>query len=313
MPFSSIQGHSYPKKVLMQLLKAERLPRSLIFCGPDGVGKKSVARAFVQEIFGSETKLENCVDFFKIFPESKAGEYQKDQIDQIRKFVQTEAYSAKIKVCLIQRAEGLSQVHANALLKTVEEPAANVVFIFITQFQKALIPTLISRSMVLLFSPLSWQDVQAYLLEKESISSKEEAQTIAKRSMGCIGRAKAYLLNADLHVDMYSFELGKALYLGHILLAVDLCKKIEKEVADNKVSYEAYLQGVYAFFKDLYLLEVQSGALLFFQSHREELEQLQRQGLVIDLSKALKAYHGVKEELKLHLPLKTLVPYRQWV
>ena len=310
MTFSSIKGSKNALNVLTKLIDKDFCSRSLIFCGPLGVGKKTIAKLFAKKLLNPKGSLDNCADFFSLFPESKTGAYQKHQIDQIRQFTQVQPVSASVKVCVIERAEALSEVSCNALLKTVEEPSANVLFIFISKHVAGLLPTLVSRSMVLQFSPASFEETKDYLLTKGNLTPGK-AESIAQQSMGFIGIADKMSQQGGEGLYRYGFDLGKALYLNHTLWAVDLCKKIEKEVSDNEMDLDVFLQQVYQVFKDLFLLSLNKDAQIFFKENREELLALKK-GEQVDLSCVVEAYHSVKKDLKLNLALRNVLPYKVW-
>lgn len=310
MPLSSVVGHTYPCQVLAKWLEREPRAGSLIFCGPSGVGKGYVAALFAKALLGATCELSNHPDYLCLVPGSKTGQYQKDQIDQIRQFAQVSSTQSQIKVCVVEKAQALGINNTNALLKTVEEPAAPVLFIFITELEKAILPTLLSRSAVLHFSPTSLEEVENFLVVQEG-ADREKAQKVATSSMGRIGLAYNKYHGHEDKVDTLSFDLGCSLYEGDTLYAVDVCKKIEKEVVDKGITFEPFLERVYLFFKDCFLLSLEAKAPLFFEHKREELSKLKRDAEV-DLTHTLALYHEVRRDLNLNLPFRSHVPYKSW-
>jgi DNA polymerase III subunit delta' len=307
MGFDEVWGHSYPKKVLASLVKTKKLPKALLITGPIGVGKKTVAWAFIKELMEGARSLENCVDLLHLTPEGKNGEYRRAQIDQIVRFTQVKPSQSFTKVCLIEDAQGLGELLTNSLLKTVEEPVSRVLFILLAQGENALIPTLVSRTVKLQLSPLSKSQVQSYL-EDQGVKG-DEAENLAKRSDGCIGKAKAFMEQNSKEIEDLSFDLGKALYGQEVLTSVDLCKKVEKHVQEGAVTAASFLQTLTTFFKDLYILQEGIDKELFFGKEKMQAVLGKRK---VDLNQTARSYHETQEQLSMHLPIKTAVPYKIW-
>lgn len=308
MGFDEVWGHRYPKKVLASLVKTKNLPKALLITGPIGVGKKTVASALIKELMQGTKSLENCVDLLHLKPEGKNGEYRKAQIDQLVRFTQIKPSQCFTKVCLIENAEGLGELLTNSLLKTVEEPVSQVLFILLAQGENALIPTLVSRTVKLQLSPLSESQVQSYL-EEQGVKS-DEAERLAKRSGGCIGKAKAFMEQNSKEIQSLSFDLGAALYRQEVLTSIDLCKKVEKHVQEGAVTTASFLQILTAFFKDLYILQEGIDKELFFD--KEKVQAVLGETKV-DLNQTARSYHETQDHLSMHLPIKTAVPYKAWV
>ncbi len=158
-------GQNLAKKWLLATLESGNLPQALIFAGPEGVGKKTVAKLVARYLHGSEK--ENHPDTFwfsRILDEVRKGEvWEQEWINAVRSLIHKLALSpmvSKYKVAIIEDADRLSEAAQNALLKNLEEPREDTVIILIVPSEKALLPTIVSRSQIVHFSPLKDEEVR---------------------------------------------------------------------------------------------------------------------------------------------------------
>lgn len=178
--------HLLGNELLKIYLQSGTLPQTLLFIGPDGIGKKRFAMALAAKLL--ETPLEriengNHPDFHLLVPEGKSGLYA---IETVRRMIDKEhgaPFQSLRKVFVLDSVERMQPASANALLKTLEEPAADTQFILITSSPQDLLPTILSRCVPLTFQPLSDEVVSA-LLRKRGL--KEQ---YAKLAQGSIARA----------------------------------------------------------------------------------------------------------------------------
>ncbi len=209
MPFRNIVGHARIRGLLASAARADTLPHSLIFSGPDGVGKRLTAIALAQALncpeavraesanglFDACGKCSSCTriargahaDVLMIAP----GENGSIKIEQVREMIDRAMYrpfEGRRRVSVIDDAEALVPAAENALLKTLEEPPSSSFFILVTARADALLPTVTSRCSQIRFGRLRSSDVAA-VLEHEHTFSKDEARALAAASDGSVGRA----------------------------------------------------------------------------------------------------------------------------
>ena len=154
--FESVAGQQHIVTTLQNALKENRIAHAYLFCGPRGTGKTSMARLFAkalncEEGFGHQcNECPNCLainkgahpDVIELDAASNRG------IDDIRDIVNKVKYSTtlgKYKIYIIDEVHMLTVEAFNALLKTLEEPPANVIFILCTTEPYKLMPTILSR------------------------------------------------------------------------------------------------------------------------------------------------------------------------
>jgi DNA polymerase-3 subunit delta' len=205
MPFRAIVGHRPLLDLLARAIARGTLPPSLVFAGPDGVGKRLTAVSLAQALNcaspspaddgGACGECASCrriargvhSDVLIIEP----GDSGSIKIDQIREAIDRAAYrpfEGRRRAVIIDQADALVGEAQNALLKTLEEPPSASVFVLITARQDLLLPTVRSRCHVLRFGPLSPADVAGVLMREHGFAPAD-AHAAAATSGGSIGRA----------------------------------------------------------------------------------------------------------------------------
>lgn len=140
-----IQGHKRQLAFLQHAAEVGRLPHGLLFAGPSGVGKRTVAMKLAEALLGEQTGSFN--------PDLIVVERMPDKseivIEQIRDLVYKLAlkpYAAPYKVAVIDDASQLNEEAANAMLKSLEEPKDYTIIILITSNPSRLPKTIVSRT-----------------------------------------------------------------------------------------------------------------------------------------------------------------------
>lgn len=155
--FSEVYAQDHVTKILQSAIASERIAHAYLFTGPRGVGKTSLARIMAKSLNCQEGptthpcgKCTNCVeitsgvspDVIEIDGASNTGV---DDIRELQRELLYAASGAKYKIYIIDEVHMLSKNAFNALLKTLEEPPENVIFIFATTEPHKVLPTIISR------------------------------------------------------------------------------------------------------------------------------------------------------------------------
>jgi DNA polymerase III delta prime subunit len=180
------------KRILSASLKTEKFPPCFLFCGPPGVGKLTTALDFASKILqeqlrtfkgthpdleivfpefegyekGEIIKTRKNKEYFKI--RQKKGSISIDTIRNLQDYVYITPMENKWRIAIIAQAERITKQGFNALLKILEEPPENVIFILITPEKHILPDTIISRSRIVNFNPLS-PGLQKAILKDDSI------------------------------------------------------------------------------------------------------------------------------------------------
>lgn len=162
-----IVGQEHITTTLKRALASGRLSHAYLLTGPRGVGKTSVARILAHEINGLPYSEEPHLDIIEI---DAASNRRIDEMRELRERVYTAPASAAYKVYIIDEVHMLTKEAFNALLKTLEEPPAHVVFILATTEVHKLPETIISRTQHYSFRPVPHAEVVAHL---KTIAAKE--------------------------------------------------------------------------------------------------------------------------------------------
>ncbi len=158
---SDVVGQSQVTSVLENSLKEGKISHAYLFIGPRGTGKTSVARIFAHEINDFKYNIEDeYVDIIEIDGASNRGV---DNIRELREKVLIAPTSGKYKVYIIDEVHMLTKEAFNALLKTIEEPPENVVFILATTDGYKVPPTITSRTQVFTFKLADFETMKTHL------------------------------------------------------------------------------------------------------------------------------------------------------
>lgn len=198
--FSQLVGQEVVAKTLKQAVEQEKISHAYLFSGPRGTGKTSVAKIFAKamncpnQVDGEPCN--NCYICQAVTEGSLEDVIEMDAasnngVDEIREIRDKSTYApslARYKVYIIDEVHMLSTGAFNALLKTLEEPTRNVVFILATTELHKIPATILSRVQRFEFKAIRTQDIKEHIqtiLSKENISSEPEAvEIIARRAEG---------------------------------------------------------------------------------------------------------------------------------
>lgn len=169
-------GQEHITTTLSKALEQGRISHAYLFTGPRGVGKTSIARILAHEI--NTLPYDDDSSHIDIIEIDAASNRRIDEIRELREKVAVAPTSAKYKVYIIDEVHMLTKEAFNALLKTLEEPPAHVVFILATTDAHKLPGTIISRTQRFTFKPVDKVQVTAHLqqiADQEKLSVSQEA------------------------------------------------------------------------------------------------------------------------------------------
>jgi DNA polymerase III subunit delta' len=235
--FENIVGNQQIKEYLTRMVEKKAVGNSLLFAGPDGIGKGLFAKRLAESLL--ESNKESHPDLHIYRPEGKIGMHSIDAMRQFSETVYLAPFEAKKKVFIIHDAERMLTYSANALLKTFEEPSLDSVIILLSSAPESLLPTVLSRCRVIRFHRLTDTEIVT-LLQQKWHKTKEEAEQIAFLAEGSLStalrlseekgnfiRERILRLLAQDHLKTYA---DLALVAKEISEHVEAAKKVEGDL-----------------------------------------------------------------------------------
>jgi len=284
--FKEVKDQDHIVSVLEGAIEKEVIPHALLFSGSRGTGKTTLARIFAREIGVSE------MDLYEIDAASNRGI---DDIRELKEAVSTLPYESKYKVYIIDEVHMLTKEAFNALLKTLEEPPAHVVFILATTEEEKLLDTILSRCQVFRFHSPSravLSKTVAEVAKKESFKlDKVAADLVALAADGSFRDAlgilqKVILASGDktVEADEVAAIIGapKAELLAHLLQALherntDAALTQIQKAGDSNVEMKLFVRLLLERVRAVMLVRNQPGSAteILAQFDGDEAKELQ--------------------------------------
>lgn len=278
--FLDLIGQENITQALSNAIKLNKVAHAYLFCGPRGTGKTSSARILAKSLncVNGPTiepcgKCPSCVDITNSTPVDvieidAASNRSVEDAQNILEKIQYVPIHGKYKIYIIDEVHMLSTTAFNALLKTLEEPPENVVFILATTEAHKVLETIVSRCQRFDFRRITVDDIVKrleYISEKENINiSKEALYAIAKSAQGGMRDALALLdqlsiLDVQKQIDVEDVEnlLGK--------ISVNVLFNLTEKIISNSPQ-EAVLEINKVYAKGNEPLQILSNLIEYFRN-----------------------------------------------
>jgi DNA polymerase-3 subunit delta' len=299
-------GHEWAVDMLKKHVVNGRTRHAYLFCGPPGLGRRTLALRFAQALNCtnlSDTGIpcgqcRDCkgiesmqhADLSIVQAESEGGILKVDQIREMRKTMVLKPYMSKYRVAIFLRFQEANDNAANALLKTLEEAPSYAVLILTADNPEQLLPTIVSRCEVLRLRTSSIEEVKNDL-ESNGMDS-DKAKLIAHISGGRPGYARR-LIEDEVLLDTREERLNDLL----MLLSASRVEKFKyaNQLAKDKDSMRLAITFWTSYWRDIMLRSAQSGTSLVNVDRNVEIEDLAGQ---VDLSIARKVVSRLEDALE---------------
>jgi DNA polymerase-3 subunit delta' len=221
-----------------------------------------------------------------------------DQIRQMQHSASLPPFEGRYKTFIIEEAEFLSTEAANCLLKTLEEPVGNVIFILLTTNDRKLLPTVVSRCQRLELPPLTTPEVEAALDSHWSVEP-EKARLLARLSHGCLGWAVSANLDDNLlqqrreKIDKL-LEIVSSDYEERFAYAGQLAARF----AQNRGTVQELLDFWVDWWRDLLLVKVGCGDIITNIDHLDTLARMAKGYRLSRIKSFINSIQAAGEQLR---------------
>lgn len=299
--FDEVVGQQPIIQTLKNAIVQNRIAHAYLFCGPRGTGKTSIAKIFAKMLNCEDEsnkpcgKCTNCKmvqngshpDIIEIDAASNNG------VDEVRNLIDKVKYApmqGKYKVYIIDEVHMMTTGAFNALLKTIEEPPAHVVFILATTEPNKVIPTIISRCQRFDFNKVSQKDIEKRLsivCKEEKIEIDSEAISLIAQladggmrdSLSILDQCIAYCssnINVDNVREIYGVlttsDIGK-LFEHLYAHEVDALIQQIQECSDKGMDLKRLTSDFITLLKESIILDYSSNSQLVSNTHKEVIEK----------------------------------------
>jgi DNA polymerase III delta' subunit len=327
MAFKDVLGHERVKKILRKALQKRKMPNSILFCGPKGVGKQEMALVVARAINCERKKDDACEkcasckginagnfpDVMVIQPDGNVIKIE--QMRALRKIAYLKPMVGKKRVFIVTEAEKMNEEAANSLLKVLEEPPLFSYILLVTHNPFLILSTIKSRCQILNFPPLSKEDIERELMEKGF--TEEKARVISRLVRGNLKQA----LSLDWEDVQATRKQAWILFLSlakkenFALFLRDYAFSFKSLV---KQEWEQILEMLSSFCRDLVLLKEKSDSnLLMNPDYEDEIRKMEELVSLDWLMKCLEkidyAIYGLDKNLNVNLLVSSFFSnFKEW-
>ncbi|MBD5476626.1 MAG: DNA polymerase III subunit [Lachnospiraceae bacterium] len=282
--FTDIIGQEQLKEHLQNAIATNKVSHAYIINGERSSGKEFIARVFAMALQCEKSGVEPCgechsckqalsnnqPDIVYVSHEKPNTIGVEDIRSQINGDIGIKPYSSPRKIYIMNEGEKMTVQAQNALLKTLEEPPEYAVILILTTHVEALLPTILSRCVVLNMKPVSDMLVKKYLMEELAVPDYK-ANICVAFARGNIGKAKL-LASSEEFEKVKDEAITLVKYIND--MEVNEIVKAIKKITEYKFDVNDYLDILSAWYRDVLLFKATKdvNSLIF----KEEIQQIMR-------------------------------------
>lgn len=306
--FQDIIGQEQIKEHLQNAIAAGKVSHAYIINGEKSSGKEFIAKVFAMALQCEKKEAEPCQechsckqalsdnhpDIIRVTHEKPNTISVDDIRAQVNNDVAIKPYSGSYKVYIINEAEKMTPQAQNAILKTLEEPPEYAVILLLTINVNLLLPTILSRCVVLNMKPVADELVRKYLMEQLQVPDYK-AEVCVAFARGNIGKAKALASSEDFeNVKAEALSLLKYIKdmeLSEIIAAI-------KRITEYKLEINDYLDICAIWYRDVLLFKATNDVNhLVFREEIQSLRKIAQRSSYEGIEKIIEALDTAKHRL----------------
>ena len=282
--FTDIIGQEQIKEHLRNAISTGKVSHAYIINGERSSGKEFIARVFAMALQCEKGEVEPCgechscrqalsnnqPDIVYVSHEKPNTVGVEDIRAQINGDIGVKPYSSPYKIYIMNEGEKMTVQAQNALLKTLEEPPEYVVILILTTQLEALLPTILSRCVVLNMKPVADPLVKKYLMEELAVPDYK-ANICVAFARGNIGKAKL-LASSEEFEKVKDEAITLVKYIND--MEINEIVKAIKKISEYKFDVNDYLDILSVWYRDVLLFKATKdvNSLIF----KEEIQQIMR-------------------------------------
>lgn len=285
--FENFWGNAHVTASLERMIEQDRIPQTLLFAGPEGIGKATLARRFGAKLLGGAKNIEqddlslphntsivaarerwpaekrnedpllfaSHPDFVTFPPDGPLRQLSIPQMRQLKESAQYKPSRGSRRVFLIDHVDRAGDQAAASLLKILEEPPDHLILIMTAENAYDLLPTIRSRAAPIYFTPLSEEEMRSFV-QARNLDDPDRRIALAAGSPG-----------AAMSLDLEQYDRRRAAMVALLRVAAgaapfgEWMKHSESIARGKSEKLELYLKVLYGLLRDLLLIRESTGSI----------------------------------------------------